>query len=131
MATNSSLKYHLKAKKEQTSGKAPDNTLRGILSSEAIAGKFEELLKDKAPEFINSILAMVDSDASLKSCEPLSIAASCMAAAALNLPIDKSLGYAWLAPSNERAALQLGHKGYLQLLFRKDPIEVKVNRGKQ
>lgn len=45
-----------------------------------------------------------------------------MIAAALNLPIDKNLGFAWIVPYNGKhgkvAQFQMGYKGYIQLALR-------------
>lgn len=117
MATSSSLKNQLTMKIEQNAA-TPNNMLKGLLNSEAIKKRFEEVLKERAPQYMSSILNLVNSDTNLQNCEPMSIVASCMVAATLNLPIDKNLGYAWVVPYKERATFQLGYKGYIQLALR-------------
>jgi len=118
MATNSSLKNQLAVKKEQNLNGTPNNMLKGLLSSEAIKRRFEEVLKERAPQYMSSILNLVNGDVNLQSCDPMSIVASCMVAATLDLPIDKNLGYAWVVPYKEKATFQLGYKGYIQLALR-------------
>lgn len=118
MATNSSLKNQLTVKKEQNLAGSPSNMLKGLLNSDAIKRRFEEVLKERAPQYMSSILNLVNSDTNLQSCEPMSIMASCMVAATLDLPIDKNLGYAWIVPYKDRATFQLGYKGYIQLALR-------------
>lgn len=118
MATNNSLKNQLTVKKEQIVTGTPANMLKGLLNSEAIKRRFEEVLKERAPQYISSILNLVNSDVNLQNCDPMSIVASCMVAATLDLPIDKNLGYAWIVPYKERATFQLGYKGYIQLALR-------------
>lgn len=118
MATNNSLKNQLSLKKEQGIPGTPTNMLKGLLNSEAIKRRFEEVLKERAPQYMSSILNLVNSDVNLQNCEPMSIVASCMVAATLDLPIDKNLGYAWIVPYKDRATFQLGYKGYIQLALR-------------
>lgn len=118
MATNSSLKKDLAVKKEQSAAQTPNNMLKGLLNSDAIKRRFEEVLKQRAPQYMSSILNLVNSDANLQNCEPISIIASCMVAATLDLPVDKNLGYAWIIGYKDRATFQLGYKGYIQLALR-------------
>lgn len=116
MATNSTLKNQL-TKKSQ-GAVTPGNTVKGLLDSQAMKLRFEQVLDKKAPQFMSSILNLVNSDTNLQKCEPLSIISSAMVAATLDLPIDKNLGYAWVVPYGNKASFQLGWKGYIQLALR-------------
>jgi recombination protein RecT len=118
MATNSSIKNTLAAKKEQNIASGPNGIIKGLLNSEGVRKRFEEVLRDKAPQYMSSILNLVNSDVNLQSCDAMSIIASCMVAATLDLPVDKNLGYAWVVPYKDRATFQLGYKGYIQLALR-------------
>ena len=101
-------------------GEAPSfgKVLKSYMNSDAIKSRFEEVLKNRAPQFMSSIINLVNSDANLQKCEPMSIISSCMVAATLDLPIDKNLGYAWIVPYKNRATFQMGYKGYIQLALR-------------
>lgn len=118
MATANSLKNQL-AKKEGT-GKAPAiaNSVKGLMDSPAVKKRFEEVLCERAPQYMSSIVNLVNSDVNLKKCEPISIIASCMVAATMDLPVDKNLGYAWVVPYGTKAQFQMGYKGYIQLALR-------------
>lgn len=118
MATASSLKNQL-AKKEGT-GHAPAiaNSVKGLMDSPAVKKRFEEVLCERAPQYMSSIVNLVNSDVNLKKCEPMSIIASCMVAATMDLPVDKNLGYAWVVPYGTKAQFQMGYKGYIQLALR-------------
>lgn len=118
MATANSLKNQL-AKKEGT-GKAPAiaNSVKGLMDSPAVKKRFEEVLCERAPQYMSSIVNLVNSDVNLKKCEPMSIIASCMVAATMDLPVDKNLGYAWVVPYGTKAQFQMGYKGYIQLALR-------------
>lgn len=117
MATAENLKNQLATKKETGVGSA-GNTIKSLLNSPAIKKRFEEVLNKKAPQYMSSIVNLVNGDTDLKKCDQMSVIASCMVAATLDLPIDKNLGYAWVVPYGNRAQFQLGYKGYVQLALR-------------
>ena len=117
MATTDSLKKQIATKKETGVGSA-GNTIKGLLDSPAVKKRFEEVLNLKAPQYMSSIVNLVNGDTDLKKCDQMSVIASCMVAATLDLPIDKNLGYAWVVPYGNRAQFQLGYKGYVQLALR-------------
>ncbi|PRR77662.1 recombination and repair protein RecT [Clostridium liquoris] len=117
MTTASELKNQLATRKETGVGSA-GNTVKGLLESPAIKKRFEEVLKQRAPQYMSSIVNLVNGDANLKKCDQMSVIASCMVAATLDLPVDKNLGYAWVVPYGNKAQFQLGYKGYVQLALR-------------
>lgn len=93
-------------------------TLQQLLNSAGIKRRFEELLDQSAPSFISSILAIFKSNSKLQECSPNSILAAAGIAAALKLPINPSLGFAFIVPYKGQAAFQLGTKGFVQLAMR-------------
>lgn len=117
MATTSSLKNQL-AKKEGGVPAATQNSIKGLMDSPAVKKRFEEVLNKRAPQYMSSIVNLVNSDTNLKKCEPMSVIASCMVAATMDLPVDKNLGYAWVVPYGNKAQFQMGYKGYIQLALR-------------
>lgn len=117
MATVNELKNEIATKKETGVGSA-GNTIKGLLNSPAIKKRFEEVLNKKAPQYMSSIVNLVNGDTNLKKCDQMSVIASCMVAATLDLPVDKNLGYAWIVPYGNKAQFQLGYKGYVQLALR-------------
>lgn len=96
----------------------PEPTLQQVLNSEGIKRRFEELLDSSAPSFISSILSIVKSNSKLQECSTNSILAAAGIAAALKLPINPSLGFAYIVPYKGQAQFQLGWRGYLQLAMR-------------
>lgn len=94
-------------------------TLDAILQRPGYVKRFAEVLRDRAPQFMSSILAV---GRTMPDVEPKSIVASAMIAATLDLPIEKGLGFAWIVPyrDGERkyAQFQLGWKGLVQLAQR-------------
>jgi len=93
-------------------------TLQQLLNSAGIKRRFEELLDKSAPSFISSILAIFKSNSKLQDCSPNSILAAAGIAAALKLPINPGLGFAFIVPYKNHATFQLGFKGFIQLAMR-------------
>lgn len=93
-------------------------TLQQLLNSQHIKRRFEELLDKSAPSFISSILTIYNSNAKLRECSLNSILAAAGIAAALKLPINPSLGLAYIVPYKGHAQFQLGYRGYIQLAMR-------------
>lgn len=118
MATANSLKNQLAKKEGAGQPSAIANNVKGLMDSPAVKKRFEEVLMERAPQYMSSIVNLVNSDVNLKKCEPMSVVASCMVAATMDLPVDKNLGYAWVVPYGTKAQFQMGYKGYIQLALR-------------
>lgn len=99
-------------------------TLPELLKTPAYANRFREVLKDRADQFISSVLSVGNT---MPDVDPKSIISSAMNAAALNLPVNKSLGFAWIVPykkgDQKLAQFQVGAKGYIQLALRTSQYE--------
>lgn len=82
--------------------------------------RFEEVFADtqKASSFIASMINVVNSNSTLQKCDPNSVMGGALVAAALNLPIDTNLGFAYLIPYGTTAQFQLGYKAFIQLAMR-------------
>ena len=93
-------------------------TLQDILNRTKVKQRFEELLNQSAPSFISSILTIVRGNPKLQACSSNSILAAAGIAAALKLPINPSLGFAFLVPYKGQATFQIGAKGFIQLAMR-------------
>lgn len=76
------------------------------------------MLGKRAPQFITSVLQCVASNALLAKADPTSIYQAAAVAATLDLPINNSLGHAWIVPYKGQAQFQLGWKGLVQLAQR-------------
>jgi phage RecT family recombinase len=77
------------------------------------------LLEDetKANKFLAASL-VVANDPALRNCSPESIVQALIGIAMANLSVDKNLGQAYLIGYKNDCTLQLGYKGWIQLLFR-------------
>lgn len=99
-----------------------------------------DVLGERKGSFINNLTALVANNAKLQECEPYTIMFAAMKATALNLPLDNSLGFAYVLPykDNKRgitvAQFQLGYKAYKQLALRsgqfaKIPNATDIRKG--
>lgn len=93
-------------------------TLQQLLNSVGIKRRFEELLDTSAASFMSSILTIVRGNSKLQDCSPNSILSAAGIAAALKLPINPTLGFAYIVPYKGQATFQLGWRGYVQLAMR-------------
>jgi recombination protein RecT len=119
MATINSIK---KAIEDKTL--APQtHSLDSLLAMPNVRKRFDEVLGKKAPGFISSIISVVNSSSNLKVSDPRSILASAAIAAALDLPINPSLGFAHIVPYSGKAQFQMGWKGFVQLAIRTGQYE--------
>ncbi len=129
MATSKDLKNQLTEKNNQ----AVDVSKLGfktLMSQPAMKKKFNDILHEKSDAFMGSLLTLVGGDDYLSKAEPMTIIASALKAATMDLPIDKNLGYAYIVPFNRKekvgkdwithneAQFILGYKGYIQLAQR-------------
>lgn len=93
-------------------------TVKGMLESGRFKKKFEEMLGKKAAGFISSIIAVTNSSNYLMKADPATVIGAAAQAAMLDLPINQSLGFAYIVPYKGEAQFQLGYKGYIQLAQR-------------
>ena len=80
--------------------------------------RVKELLDKDASVFITSVINISRSNNALQECTPDSVWGSAIKAASLKLPIEPSLGYAYVIPYGKEAQFQIGYKGILQLAIR-------------
>lgn len=74
--------------------------------------------KEAAGQFMASMLDLYEGDNYLQSCDPQRVLMECLKAASLNLPLVKSLGYAYVVPYKSIPTFIIGYKGYIQLALR-------------
>ena len=113
--------------------------LNSILDGENYRRRFDELLGARAPQFISSIVTLVNADVNLQKAlyeAPQTIIQSALKAAMYDLPIDPALGFAYIVPFNNskkladgtwqkrmEAGFILGYKGMTQLCLRTGAYE--------
>ncbi|MFT8409873.1 MAG: recombinase RecT [Schleiferilactobacillus perolens] len=92
--------------------------MKQIIQSDTIKQRFAEVLKDRAPQFLSSIVSVVNSNKDLSKVDQTSVLNAAMTAATLNLPINQNLGFFYIVPYGSIAQAQMGYKGYIQLAQR-------------
>lgn len=108
--------------------------MNSMLDGEKLRGRFDELLGKRAPQFISSLVSMVNADVNMQLAfyeSPMTVVQSALKAASFDLPIDQNLGYAYIVPFKNskklpdgnwekrmEASFILGWKGMHQLALR-------------
>ena len=112
--------------------RSPVQSLKDILNSGYVKNRFMEVMGEKAPAFLASVLNAVQKNPELGECDQGSVLSSAMIAATLDLPIDSNLGFAAIIPYNTKmfdkktgkeywvklAQFQIMYKGFIQLALR-------------
>ena len=93
-------------------------TIANFLNAPSTANFLIETLSDRKTEFVSNLIAMCDGNAGLAACNPSDLMKCAMNATALNLPLNKNLGYAYIIPYAGTPSFQIGYKGILQLAIR-------------
>ena len=121
--------------KLQAPGKQTVNQLmNAMLDGEKLRGRFNDLLGKRAPQFVSSLVSLVNADGNLQQAfyeAPMTVIQSALKAASFDLPIDQNLGYAYIVPFKNskkdadgnwykqmEASFILGWKGMHQLALR-------------
>lgn len=117
--------------------------LKKILNADSVQEQFKNALGKNANTFIASVIDLFNSDSKLRECNPNQVVMEALKAAVLHLPINRSLGFAYIIPFNNsypkkdqygremigqdgkkiwekkmEPTFQLGYKGYIQLAMR-------------
>ncbi len=96
-----------------------------LISKEGFQKRFDELLGARAPQFISSMVTMINDDLYMMEVfrdNPISIIKAGLRAAAYDLPIDPALGQAYIVPFRNKGKMEatfiIGYKGLYQLAVR-------------
>ena len=117
--------------------------LKKILNADSVQEQFKNALGKNASTFVASVIDLYNSDSKLRECNPTQVVMEALKAAVLHLPINRSLGFAYIIPFNNsypkkdqygremigqdgkkiwekkmEPTFQLGYKGYIQLAMR-------------
>lgn len=120
--------------KAPTAAKNVNQIINGILDGDSMRRRFDDLLGKRAPQFISSLVTLVNATPQLQQAiyeAPMTVIQAALKAATYDLPIDPSLGYAYITPFNNtvtdpdgnkrkrmEAAFVIGYKGMNQLALR-------------
>lgn len=100
-------------------------TFNALLSREGYQKRIDELLGKRAPQFVGSLVTMINDDPNMMEVyrdNPNSIIKSALRAASYDLPIDPALGQAYIVPFRNKGKMEatfiIGYKGLYQLAVR-------------
>lgn len=111
-----------------------NTVLNAILDKEGMRKRFDELLGSRTAQFMSSIVSLINADTNLQTAfreAPMTVIQSALKAATFDLPIEPSLGYAYIVPfkksfkdesgewkTKTEAKFIIGYKGMIQLCLR-------------
>lgn len=109
----------------------PVDLLKSMLKADSVQEQFKNALGKNANAFVASIIDLYNGDSTLQQCSAKQVVMEALKAAVLHLPINKSLGYAFIIPfknskKDEKGnwhkvyepVFQIGYKGLIQLAMR-------------
>lgn len=100
----------------------PVDRLKQVMASPSVQQQFQNALDKNSNLFVASLIDLYASDTYLQQCEPSQVVAEALKAATLKLPINKSLGFAYIVPYKKQGKqipqFQLGYRGMIQLAMR-------------
>jgi recombination protein RecT len=109
----------------------PVDLLKTMINADSVQEQFKNALGKHKDAFVASLIDLYTGDKKLQACKPKAVIAEALRAATLNLPINRSLGFAYILVFNntERDAegneikvptptFVPGYKGYEQLAMR-------------
>lgn len=123
-----------------------------LLHSERNKQDLQKKLGDHADAFAVSLLDLYSNDSMLQKCEPALVLKEALKAAAMELPINKALGFGYIIPYGNQPTFVLGYRGLIQMAMRTgayrhlnadvvydgeleygDPLsgEIRINRSKR
>lgn len=106
----------------QVAKRKPVDVLKSVLKAPSVAEQFQNALGNNSSSFVASVIDLYNTDKSLQECNPNQVVMEALKAAVLKLPINKSLGYAYVLPFKNKGVptptFIMGYKGLIQLAMR-------------
>ena len=78
----------------------PIDKLKNILGADSVKEQFQNALGANSNSFVASVIDLYNTDVSLQECNPNQVVMEALKAAVLKLPINKSLGFAYVLSFN-------------------------------
>ncbi len=99
-------------------------TLAQTIKAPSVNEFLDNVLGENKKQFLSDLMALQEGTPKLKDCDQMQLIKCAVTATALNLPLNKNLGYAYVIPYENKNAkitepqFQMGYKGYIQLAMR-------------
>lgn len=109
------------------------SVVNSMLDRDNLRKRFDELLGKRAPQFVSSLVSLVNASPNLQQAifeSPATVIQAALKAATYDLPIDPALGYAYIVPfrNNNKGVMEasfiMGYKGMNQLAMRTGAYKV-------
>lgn len=97
---------------------------KNVINSQSIRAQVKNCLKERSGQFLSSMIDLYSGDTALQGCDPEAVALECVKAAALDLPLVKSLGFAYVVPYKNKPTFTVGYKGLIQLAQRSGQFKI-------
>lgn len=106
------------------------NPMVNFINDPGIQKLVHERIGQRAGQFTTSLLSLVNANAKIAECTPVTVLQAALTAASMDLPINQNLGFAYIVPykNNKKvdgqwqttmeAQFQMGWKGFVQLAMR-------------
>lgn len=82
--------------------------MKKLIASENVQTRMHNMLGKETGTFLASVLDLYTGDTNLMNCDAKRVMAECMKAAALKLPVARSLGFCYVIPYGNVPQFQLG-----------------------
>jgi recombination protein RecT len=104
------------------------DALKKAFDADSVQEQFKNALQESSGIFIASVIDLYGGDSYLQKCNPNLVIMEALKAAVLKLPINKSLGFAYIVPYKKGEdfipQFQLGYKGMIQLALRTNQYRI-------
>lgn len=108
------------ANNTQVATQQPKKTVSDIMAMPAMVSKLNAVWGNPniAASFSSSLISIVNGNPNLRKCDAMSVVGSAMVAATLQLQVVPTLGQCYIIPYGNKAQIQVGYLGLLQLCQR-------------
>jgi recombination protein RecT len=116
-------------------------TINQYVNQPSIQGRLREIVGENLGTFTSSLVTIANSNNLLSKADPATVVGAAITAAALKLPLNNSLGYAYIVPYNVsekdangnwtkvvKAQFQIGYQGHVQLAMRSGQF-LRISNG--
>lgn len=109
-----------KAEMSKQASQSVSTMLNTVLDRDGFRKRFNDLLGKRAPQFVSSVVSLVNADENLQKAfyqSPISVVQAALKAATFDLPIDQNLGYAYIVPFNNKVKTEAGEGRRMEATF--------------
>lgn len=107
-----------KQQEQQVQQHSQQSMLGVMIGQKSVQERFEKMLGKKSAGFLSSLLTLTNNNKLLANADPRTVLAAAATAASLDLPINPTLGKAWIVPYKGSAQFQIGYMGLISLAQR-------------